>query len=305
MIGCYNRRVNISFDFLQRFLMPSDSSSNETVPASRQDDPEETRQRQGTAEEAEVCPHCFGTGVEVVPGKGARPCQCRATDSKRKSLEAARIPRRYSGCSLDNFKSEPNSSPNIAFRYACRLVLDYPAVDRGLLFIGPVGVGKTHLAVAILKGLIEKGVPCLFYESGSLLKQIQDSYNPVSKTSELRVLAPVYQAEVLVMDELGSTIPTDWVRDTIYQIINTRYNDKKLTIFTTNYMDERPAQSVQALEQIRLKKLSARIQDLTTLEERIGTRLRSRLYEMCNKVVIEGEDYRKRLDKRRFDATRI
>src|SRR6266496_4111772 len=102
---------------------------------------------------------------------------------------------------------------------------------------------------SILKGLIEKGVPCLFYESGSLLKQIQDSYNPVSKTSELRVLAPVYQAEVLVMDELGSTIPTDWVRDTIYQIINTRYNDKKLTIFTTNYMDERPAQSDQALEQ--------------------------------------------------------
>src|SRR6266700_1035513 len=162
MIGCYNRRVNISFDFPQCFLMASDSSSNETVPASRQEDPEETKQRQGTS--VEVCSLCFGTGVEVLPGRGARPCQCRATDSKRKSLEAARIPRRYSGCSLDNFKSEPNSSSNIAFRYACRLVLDYPAVDRGLLFIVPVGVGKTHLAVAILKGLIEKGVPCLFYE---------------------------------------------------------------------------------------------------------------------------------------------
>jgi len=172
--------------------------------------------------------------------------------------------------------------------------------------MGPVGIGKTHLAVAILKGLIEKGVPCLFYESGSLLKQIQDSYNPISNTSELRVLAPVYQAEVLVMDELGSTIPTDWVRDTIYQIINTRYNDKKLTIFTTNYLDDIPPQSEQPLEQTRVnRKLSARIKELTTLEERIGTRLRSRLYEMCNKVVIEGEDYRKQLDKRRFDATRI
>jgi DNA replication protein DnaC len=139
-----------------------------------------------------------------------------------------------------------------------------------------------------------------------LLKQIQDSYNPISNTSELRVLAPVYQAEVLVMDELGSTIPTDWVRDTIYQIINTRYNDKKLTIFTTNYLDDVPPQQEQTLDQVRAnRKLSARIKELTTLEERIGTRLRSRLYEMCNKVVIEGEDYRKHLDRRRFDATRI
>src|SRR5882724_13529020 len=195
-----------------------------------------------------VCEYCFGTGTKIDPEKGAVPCPCQTPDRSRKLAAAARIPLRYINCSLDNFKSEQNSSQNIAFRYACRLVLDYPAVDRGLLFMGAAGVGKTHLAVAILKGLIGKGVPCLFYESGSLLKQIQDSYNPVSKTSELRVLAPVYQAEVLVMDELGSTIPTDWVRDTIYQIINTRYNDKKLTIFTTNYLDEVPAQVEQPSE---------------------------------------------------------
>jgi DNA replication protein DnaC len=258
-----------------------------------------------SAAKTEVCEICFGTGVEVVPLKGARPCSCRAQDSKQKSLMAARIPARYASCSLDNFKSQPNSSQNIAFRFACRLVLDYPAVDRGLLFIGPVGVGKTHLAVAILKGLIEKGVPCLFYESGSLLKQIQDSYNPISNTSELRVLAPVYQAEVLVLDELGSTIPTDWVRDTIYQIINTRYNDKKLTIFTTNYSDEPLAIGEQPAESTRSNRKALGLQEGATLEERIGTRLRSRLYEMCNKVVIKGEDYRKVIDRRPFDATRI
>jgi DNA replication protein DnaC len=283
--------------------MPLDSSSRGTGSATGKYD---KQAREDSAAASEVCPFCFGTGAEIIDGKGAKPCRCRNSETRKSSLAAARIPRRYSSCSLDNFKSDPNSSPNIAFRYACRLVLDYPAVDRGLLFMGPVGVGKTHLAVAILKGLIEKGVPCLFYESGSLLKQIQDSYNPISNTSELRVLAPVYQAEVLVMDELGSTIPTDWVRDTIYQIINTRYNDKKLTIFTTNYLDDVPPQQEQTLDQVRAnRKLSARIKELTTLEERIGTRLRSRLYEMCNKVVIEGEDYRKHLDRRRFDATRI
>lgn len=262
-----------------------------------------------------VCEYCFGTGMEVVAGKGARPCRCRAVDSHKRLLDAARIPRRYLDCSLDNYRSEANSSQNIAFRYACRMVLDYPAVDRGLLFIGPVGVGKTHLAVAILRGLIGKGVPCLFYEFGSLLKQIQDSYNPISHNSELRVLAPVYQAEVLVLDELGATVPTDWVRDTMYQIINTRYNDRKLTIFTTNFLD------VQAIDQNagekesdesgglrrRTKLTDRRSREVVRpiLEERIGTRLRSRLYEMCNKIEIHGEDYRKRLDKLRFDSARI
>jgi DNA replication protein DnaC len=93
------------------------------------------------------------------------------------------------------------------------------------------------LSVAILRGLIEKGVSCLFSEFGALLKGIQNSYNAISRTSELSVLAPIFEAEVLVLDELGASKPTDWVRDTMMQVINTRYNDKKLTIFTTNYLE--------------------------------------------------------------------
>ena len=116
------------------------------------------------------------------------------------------------------------------------------------------------------------------------------------------LLAPVYQAEVLVLDELGSTIPTDWVRDTMYQIINKRYNDKKLTIFTTNYLDVPRIESTQepeiASRTFSKKGSFERIREMTTLEERIGTRLRSRLHEMCNAVVMEGEDYRKSQDRR-------
>jgi DNA replication protein DnaC len=149
--------------------------------------------------------------------------------------------------------------------------------------MGTCGVDKTHLSVAILRELMErKGVPCLFYEFSSLLKEIQNSYNPISQTSELTVLAPVIEAEVLVLDELGATKPTDWVRDTIMQIIGTRYNDKKLTVFTTNYGDERRRSAAE------------------TLEDRIGTRLRSRLFEMCRTVAIEGEDYRRRFDEAQF-----
>ncbi len=250
--------------------------------------------------EPSVCPVCFGTGVEIVPGKGARICNECSSKSGNRLLEAARIPLRFQDCSFHNYYPK-NDSQFWAHHFGRKLVEEYPGIDAGLLLMGPVGVGKTHLATAILLGLINRGVRCLFYESGTLLKGIQDSYNPISKTSELRVLAPVYQAEVLVLDELGASIPTDWVRDTLYQIINTRYNDKKLTIFTTNYADELVIERDEDREGARRSKSSklATARELTTLEERIGMPLRSRLYEMCTKVLIKGDDYRRSLDKRR------
>ena len=262
--------------------------------------------------ESSVCEFCFGTGTRLEPGeegiKGAVICDCRRSNSGTRPLEAARIPPRFRECSFHNYYPK-NDSQYFAHSFASRLAEEYPAVESGLLFMGPVGVGKTHLAIAVLKELISrKGVRCLFYESGSLLKAIQDSYNPVSQTSEMRVLEPVYQAEVLVLDELGATVPTNWVRDTMYQIINTRYNNKKLTIFTTNYLDEVRVTAAEGSESEEGKRknrrfTSERIQEMTNLEERIGTPLRSRLYEMCKKVMIEGDDYRKRLDQRRFDST--
>jgi DNA replication protein DnaC len=238
------------------------------------------RQVSSAVAEPVVCSFCFGTGMEVASGKGARRCRCRAEDTRKRLLEAARIPRRYEECSLGNYQPAANNGSQLrAFNYAFRLAREYPSVERGFLFMGTCGVGKTHLSVAILRELIEKrGVPCLFYEFSSLLKEIQNSYNPISQTSELTVLSPVIEAEVLVLDELGATKPTDWVHDTMMQVINARYNGRKLTIFTTNYTDTRRQPSEE------------------TLEDRIGARLRSRLYEMCKTVVIEGEDYRRRSD---------
>ncbi|HEV2798894.1 MAG TPA: ATP-binding protein [Pyrinomonadaceae bacterium] len=194
-------------------------------------------------------------------------------------LEQSRIPRRYENCTLANYRPAPtNGSQLRAFNLAFKFVSEFPAVDRGLLFMGPVGVGKTHLATAILRGLVERGASCLFYEFGALLQAIRDSYNPVSQASELNVLAPIYQAEVLVLDELGASKPTAWVQETMMQIIGKRYNDRKLTLFTTNYRDVRNTPAEE------------------TLDERVGTRLRSRLYEMCKTVMIEGEDYRRKFD---------
>jgi DNA replication protein DnaC len=120
------------------------------------------------------CSFCSGSGMEVVQGKGARRCRCRDHDARKRLLEAARSPRRYEECSLSNYQPATNNGSQLrAFNYAYRLAREYPSVDRGLLFMGTCGVGKTHLSVAILRGLLEKGMPCLFYEFGALLKEIQ------------------------------------------------------------------------------------------------------------------------------------
>ena len=228
----------------------------------------------------DVCPVCFGSGMEIVAGKGARVCSCQHKKNAGGNFDKAKLPGRYAPCHFNSYlPSDPSQVK--ALRLATQFTMEYPAVDRGLLLMGSVGVGKTHLAVSILKGLSERGFRCLFYEFGSLLKEIQDSYNSNTKTSELGVLAPVLNADVLVLDELGASKPTDWVRDTMAHIINTRYNEKKATIFTTNYPDERQNDREE------------------TLEDRIGVRLRSRLFEMCKTIDVKGPDYRRKFDARR------
>jgi len=258
-------------------LMAERPLTDLTAGRARADISEAARSEEAPGEGA-LCQLCFGTGVEVLAGRGARRCGCRERARQDGLLEAARIPSRYARCSLANYHPAPgNGSQLAAFNYAYRLVDEYPCVERGLLFMGPVGTGKTHLSAAILRGLIAKGAPCLFYEFGALLKEVQNSYDQVSRASEMKVLAPVYEAEVLVLDELGASKPTDWVRDTMMQIIGTRYNAQRLTILTTNYLDTRRSPTEE------------------TLEDRVGVRLRSRLYEMCRTVVVEGDDYRRRL----------
>jgi DNA replication protein DnaC len=235
-------------------------------------------QEPGSFDDEEICPKCFGGGMEVVAGKGARVCECQKKNSQSKLIAKSKVPKRYYNCDFNSYKVSTPSQQK-AFNFAMKLAMEYPAIERGLLLTGTVGVGKTHLAVSIIKALTERGFSSLFYEFGSLLKEIQDSYNPTTKSSELKILANVFDAEILVLDEIGASKPTDWVRDTMAHIINTRYNDRKLTIFTTNYADNRATDKDE------------------TLEDRIGVRLRSRLFEMCRTVKIEGNDFRQTFDK--------
>lgn len=227
------------------------------------------------------CARCGDTGwiLEAPEGiKQARPCSCRVATLRREKLTAAGIPERYRECTIDNFNDMKSAELTSAKRAAREFVDRFPFVDAGLLFVGDSGRGKTHLACAILSELVSsKGTRGLYADSSALLNRIQSTFRADSEGTRESVLAPFMSAELLVLDEIGATPPHPWVQDVLYDLLNTRYNGKRITIATTNYADD-PAPSG-----------GTRI----TLEDRVGYRTRSRLYEMCLMVTLRGEDYRK------------
>ena len=257
--------------------------------------------------ETETCEICGGTGwrtIERGKGREAVRCECRVQGRAERLLAAAHIPARYEHCELTTFECAPDDKHQKSIRdarfLAGRFVEEYPTDKTGLLFVGSVGVGKTHLAVGIIKALIrEKGIHCLFSDYRELLKQIQNSYNPSVQVTEMEVLRPVFDAEVLVLDELGAVRSTEWVFDTVNYILNSRYNDNKTTIITTNFPDapEDPNAEVNNLRSLSEAERAARRE---TLGDRIGERMRSRLHEMCKKVEIEGPDYRSHSKQAQF-----
>jgi DNA replication protein DnaC len=231
----------------------------------------------------------------------ARPCECRVERRVSRMLERARIPKRYEHCSLDSFEpgyGGATQSLQAGLLRARQFVEGYPleTAGTGLLLTGSIGVGKTHLAVGILQSLVaERGAYGLFYDYRDLLKQVQNSYNNSVAATELEVLRPVFEAEVLVLDELGASKPTDWVWDTVAHILNTRYNDRRTTIITTNYANAGPlgadaGQSGAARAAMRDE----------TLGDRIGERMRSRLQEMCFVVDMHGKDMRQSVKRASF-----
>jgi DNA replication protein DnaC len=247
-----------------------------------------------------LCPICEDSGLRLIVQpdgeRYAQPCECRLQVRASRLLKRAAIPRRYEHCTLDTFEpgyGQADQSLAAAYLMARQFVSGYPVTTegRGLLLTGSVGVGKTHLAVGIVQALIvEKGVHALFCDYRDLLKRIQESYNPQVASTELQILTPIFEAEVLILDELGAQKPTDWVWDTVALILNTRYNDKRTTLITTNYPNAPAALARSADKVIREE----------TLGDRIGERMRSRLAEMCVEVEMRGNDLRQSVKKARF-----
>jgi DNA replication protein DnaC len=280
------------------------------------------------------CPHCQGSGWKVVERstEGARalasaetartgsssgepkmvwatPCDCTEGDRTERALARARVPERYRHCDFDNFETD-NDIENVTREQLAawnrslaqtklvveRFVQEFPVGnEQGLLLIGPCGVGKTHLCVAALKEIVLRGHSGLFYDYRELLKEIQDSYNAESESTELGVLEPVLRAEVLVLDDLGSSKPSLWALETVGHVLNSRYNEKRITLLTTNFLDsDAESNGTSAPSGPRVAGMRASAAE-DSLADRVGRRIRSRLYEMCRTVEVFAPDYRKEI----------
>jgi DNA replication protein DnaC len=244
-----------------------------------------------------ACPECGGRGWIIRPDAGAgaaRRCGCSARAVVPRLEQEAAVPSRYARCTLANFQvTGPRRDQLLAARSVTeRWVDEFLAEsggfrESGLLFIGPPGVGKTHLASAALGELIRRyRVRGRFVDFSSLLYQIQSTFDAGAAETKRSVLDPVLQIEVLVIDELGAQKPTAWVSEVLYLILNGRYTRRLPTLFTTNYYLEAAATATNPLD----RGPSPPAPDL--LSTRIPALLVSRLWEMARPVVIDSVDYR-------------
>ena len=221
-----------------------------------------------------TCPRCNGSGWIPLSGDSLRvePCACQGDLRRRQRIAAANIPRRYLTCRLRNFNESAPVLKTAKTRVEQFVNEWMPQLGvKGLLLQGGCGSGKTHLVVAALQEIIQTDKPgkLLFCNFQDLIQEIQASFDADSPVDKSEILRPLLETDLLVLDELGSQKPSNFVHDILYYIINSRYNNVRTTLFTTNNVDD--------------------------LADRIGDRLRSRLYEMASVVQLTGiDDYRRK-----------
>lgn len=224
-----------------------------------------------------MCPLCNDTYWKSIDVEGVERvvrCDCWRTEAATRLLADARIPPRFGRAELGNFEHDMNTQRH-AWQKATAFVDAFPVVERGLLLFGPHGVGKTHLAIGVLKACIRtKGARAFFFETRELLRLVRDTYNRSVEETEMEILKPLLDADLLVLDDLGAERTSEWVQETLGLVVNTRYNTKRPTIFTSNLVDM-PDNT-----------------DPRSFIFQLGARTRSRLVEMCDWVEIQGADIR-------------
>ena len=202
----------------------------------------------------------------------AHRCECWIREKTGKLKQRAGIPGRYTRCTFDNFTVYPNEDLERAFRRSRDFAATFPVRQKGLLLAGPSGIGKTHLAAAILNECADKGIGGLYCESAALLTELRSTYDKDSGTQETDVLRRLANADLLVLDDLGADHLTRWGQDMLHTVLNTRYNQDRATVCTT--------------------RLPPSPHERDSLLFEIGGRLLSILHQMCDVIEFDGADYR-------------
>ncbi len=228
-------------------------------------------------------------------------CECTGLKQRLLVIEDAGIPGKFVDANFDSYLNH-HRSQGIAKRMAEDFVEDFikskKDFSRGLIFMGAPGLGKTHLAVAIIKALVlDEGIDCRFVDFFQLLSDIRHGYS--EDMSDQAFIKPYLDARVLVIDELAKGRNTEWELTVLDQLISSRYNAAdKVTIFTTNYPSEMRIEIKESKGFYKDKdgpeKNYADSYMRESLQEKIGARIYSRLAEMCKFVMIEGNDLRQK-----------
>ncbi len=243
------------------------------------------------------CPECQGTGWKSVDNGGVVRCGCIGDVGLDERIRKLGLPRKFASAGFDNFRAGTPRENSIEYNLltgamstAKKFTEEYPfGLKRGLLFQGAPGVGKTHLAVASLKRLAERGFDCIFFDYQTLLQKIREGYDPAAGAGSRETYRAALETEVLLLDDLGAHRVTDWVLDTVTTIINHRYNEEKAFIVTTNLPVVEMGRNAVLNDEIGRR---LRVND--SLADRIGARAVSRLCEVCREVRMATQDYRRR-----------
>jgi DNA replication protein DnaC len=240
-----------------------------------------------------TCERCGGVGLirELAKDRWiSKVCACQAEEQGEIRIRRANLPPGYQAATLENFQAQAHTRQ--ALLLARRYAEEFPPANNrvtdtaaaGLLFTGGVGTGKTHLAAGIAKAIAARGFSPLFVDVRELLQRLRHSYDPGAQETEDGIMAPIFRANLVVIDELGAQRPTEWTFETIELLIGGLYNRMVPTIVTTNLANLPPGGG-----QANGYERAARAE---TLGDRIGARMFSRLQQMCRPIEINGPDWR-------------
>jgi DNA replication protein DnaC len=211
-----------------------------------------------------TCPddRCDGSGFLYDEGaRRARDCTCRPRRLARRKARklAGVIPKRYQGVSFDRWpvtQINPTVVGQVR-KYVDTLEAQLDA-GRGIWFQGDNGTGKTTLAMLISAEALRQGHSVAIYSLPRLLGLLRDTFKEGSETSLVTLCDGLAAVELLHIDDVGAEQSTPWVLEQLYSIVNTRYEDKRPLVLTTN------------------------LKTMDELREQIGPRTTSRIIDICD-----------------------